>query len=111
MRAALSLFVRKRYEKLPEPDQAMAIFMRAFSMQPSTMCSYREVLRQDPCPYCGNIPAPMNRSLEHVIPRSHGGRNSWDNLVGACFPCNQRRGNIPFLYWMVQQQPKERIYI
>lgn len=54
--------------------------------------SRREVLRRDnhSCQYCGNT---RHLTLDHVIPRSKGGRHSWDNIVTACEPCNIRKGN------------------
>jgi hypothetical protein len=32
-------------------------------------------------------------TLDHVVPRSHGGETRWDNVVTACGPCNRRKGN------------------
>jgi 5-methylcytosine-specific restriction endonuclease McrA len=29
--------------------------------------------------------------MDHVIPRSRGGKNGWENCVVACFACNQRK--------------------
>ena len=31
--------------------------------------------------------------MDHVVPRSRGGRSSWDNVVTSCAPCNLRKGN------------------
>ena len=39
------------------------------------------------CAYCGG-PAT---TIDHVHPRSRGGRDSWLNTVAACGPCNQRK--------------------
>jgi 5-methylcytosine-specific restriction endonuclease McrA len=52
----------------------------------------REVLRRDKhqCQYCGSI---KQLTLDHVIPRSKGGKHSWDNVVIACEPCNSRKGD------------------
>ncbi|TQS44421.1 HNH endonuclease [Cryptosporangium phraense] len=41
------------------------------------------------CGYCGR-PAS---TVDHVLPRSRGGVNSWSNTVAACGPCNQRKGD------------------
>lgn len=36
-------------------------------------------------------------TLDHVIPCSAGGTDGFDNLVLACFRCNQRRGTADFV--------------
>ena len=41
------------------------------------------------CQYCGS---PEELTFDHVIPRSRGGRTSWENIVTACAPCNLRKG-------------------
>ncbi len=43
------------------------------------------------CIYCGAKGVPLE--VEHVIARSNGGSNRISNLVLACVPCNQRKGN------------------
>ncbi len=52
----------------------------------------REVLRRDKhsCQYCGST---KQLTLDHVIPRSKGGKHSWDNVVIACERCNSRKGD------------------
>jgi 5-methylcytosine-specific restriction endonuclease McrA len=45
------------------------------------------------CMYCGQSRAGAELELEHVIPRSRGGKNSWDNLVAACRRCNSRKND------------------
>ena len=32
-------------------------------------------------------------TLDHVMPRSRGGRSSWENLVACCYQCNNRKGD------------------
>lgn len=44
------------------------------------------------CQYCGRIFPTSELSLDHVIPRSQGGGDSWENLVCACIRCNARKG-------------------
>jgi hypothetical protein len=48
------------------------------------------VLRRDKyqCGYCG---APHGVTVDHVVPTSRGGRNTWQNTVACCDPCNQRK--------------------
>ena len=42
------------------------------------------------CVYCGSV---KQLTLDHVIPKSRGGKNEWTNLVTCCFKCNLRKGN------------------
>jgi 5-methylcytosine-specific restriction endonuclease McrA len=41
------------------------------------------------CQYCG---AKDDLTFDHVVPRSHGGRTTWENVTTACAPCNLRKG-------------------
>lgn len=43
------------------------------------------------CRYCGRPAMPI--TLDHVIPLACGGSNEERNLVTACSPCNQKKGN------------------
>lgn len=43
------------------------------------------------CQYCHKKFQPQKLTLEHVLPRCRGGATSWQNIVSACFPCNQRK--------------------
>jgi 5-methylcytosine-specific restriction endonuclease McrA len=45
------------------------------------------------CQYCNTQPGRENLTIDHVIPRSRGGRTEWENVVAACGPCNRRKGN------------------
>ena len=45
------------------------------------------------CCYCGKRFPSDRLNLEHVIPRSRGGRSDWENVVTACIPCNLRKGD------------------
>jgi 5-methylcytosine-specific restriction endonuclease McrA len=45
------------------------------------------------CQYCAEqAPAP-DLTFDHVVPRSRGGRTTWENVVTACATCNLRKGN------------------
>jgi len=53
--------------------------------------SRRGVLRRDDhrCCYCGTSAT----TIDHVLPRSRGGRDTWDNLVACCLRCNNIKSN------------------
>ncbi len=44
------------------------------------------------CQYCGSSPPRSQLNLDHVIPRSLGGRTTWENVVCSCVDCNRRKG-------------------
>jgi 5-methylcytosine-specific restriction endonuclease McrA len=44
------------------------------------------------CQYCGEQPHRSKLNLDHVIPRSLGGRTTWENVVCSCVDCNRRKG-------------------
>lgn len=43
------------------------------------------------CQYCGTT---KDLTLDHVIPRSKGGKSTWTNLVTACKKCNAKKGDL-----------------
>ena len=45
------------------------------------------------CQYCGKRMKSELLTIDHVIPRSRGGKNTWENLVLACIGCNKRKRN------------------
>ena len=54
--------------------------------------SRRNIMKRDrhTCQYCGS---KKGLTLDHVLPRSRGGGDSWENLVTACDHCNVKKGN------------------
>lgn len=45
------------------------------------------------CMYCGNKLPLRKLTYDHVVPRSRGGKTRWENIVMACYPCNERKAN------------------
>jgi 5-methylcytosine-specific restriction endonuclease McrA len=45
------------------------------------------------CQYCGGTFKTHELTFDHVMPKSKGGRTSWENIVAACQCCNRRKGN------------------
>lgn len=76
---------------LPRPTVILlARYVRA-PMARSVPVSRRGVLRRDGhrCAYCGGAAT----TVDHVLPRSRGGRDTWENLVACCVRCNNLKGN------------------
>ncbi len=55
--------------------------------------SRKNILRRDSgrCQYCGKTNPPL--TIDHIIPKSRGGEDTWENLITACMKCNNRKGN------------------
>ena len=47
---------------------------------------------QHVCQYCGERFPRRLLNLDHVVPRSRGGRTNWENIVTSCIECNFAKG-------------------
>lgn len=116
-RRALSLLLRDRVDAVTDelvsiasPERALdlptVLRLRRYINAPrrGVRWSRRGVLRRDGyrCIYCntgvgggynGQLLAKSDFTIDHLIPRSRGGGNSWSNTACACASCNQRKGN------------------
>ncbi|MGE4613934.1 MAG: HNH endonuclease [Planctomycetota bacterium] len=45
------------------------------------------------CQYCGKRPGTRELTIDHILPRSRGGKLNWGNCVLACVSCNKRKAN------------------
>jgi 5-methylcytosine-specific restriction endonuclease McrA len=74
------IIVLKAYDGLPQRTVAF---------------SRRNLYRRDQftCQYCGRRPGSVALTIDHVVPRSMGGRTTWENCVLACVECNKRKAN------------------
>ncbi len=84
-------FIRSSSTALPRPSIVrLTLFVKVPYRR--IMLSRKNVLRRDgfKCQYCG---ARDKLTIDHVHPKSRGGKDSWENLVSACVPCNNRKGN------------------
>ena len=85
-------FFRSVSTKLPQPSIIkLSRYVRVpfNNIEPSR----RNVLRRDEhrCQYCGK--KSLELTIDHILPRSRGGADSWENLITACIRCNNRKGN------------------
>jgi 5-methylcytosine-specific restriction endonuclease McrA len=78
--------------KIPE-----IIKLENYSKLPSQVVKLtrRAIYKRDElkCQYCGEKPKLDELSIDHLIPVSRSGKNTWENLVLACFRCNRRKAN------------------
>jgi 5-methylcytosine-specific restriction endonuclease McrA len=68
--------------------------------------SRRSLLSRDnyTCQYCGSTEHPL--TIDHVIPKSRGGKTEWTNVVAACVSCNRKKGNkLPVEARMIPKHP------
>lgn len=82
----LGCIEKVKVEDLPEPKSSKGLTLRF------------KVLARDGfrCVYCGRSPSEDGVKLEvdHVFPKSKGGTDSMDNLVTACWECNQGKKDM-----------------
>jgi 5-methylcytosine-specific restriction endonuclease McrA len=74
---------------VPVPTVVRLRYMVKTPRRTLATVSRRAVFARDDyrCQYCG----ARADSIDHVVPRSRGGRHDWDNLAAACRPCNTRK--------------------
>lgn len=63
-------------------------FKKVFLTKPTKSAIYRR--DGNKCQYCGQT---KNLTIDHIIPKSKGGDNSWENLCLSCSSCNTKKGN------------------
>jgi 5-methylcytosine-specific restriction endonuclease McrA len=57
--------------------------------------SRNNIFRRDhyTCQYCGAKPGAPELTIDHVTPKSRGGKSSWTNCVLSCIACNRKKAN------------------
>jgi 5-methylcytosine-specific restriction endonuclease McrA len=96
-------FLRTVREKFPVPS---VIALRTYINVPRRHAhwSRRGVLVRDSytCIYCGATPGTAVRgkilsksdfTVDHIVPKSRGGKDQWVNTACACYTCNHRKGD------------------
>lgn len=83
--------VRSASLSLPMPAVIRLAYMVRVPRHRIAAASRRAVFARDDhrCQYCG----AGADSIDHVVPRSRGGGDGWDNLVAACHTCNAHKRN------------------
>jgi 5-methylcytosine-specific restriction endonuclease McrA len=60
---------------------------------PELKLSRRTIFARDnyTCQYCGTTSKDL--TIDHVVPKRHGGQSAWDNLVCCCRKCNMKKSD------------------
>jgi len=89
-------FIRTVRMRVRMPE---VIVLRSYDGLPARSVPFgrRNLYRRDAytCQYCGRRPGAADLTIDHVLPRSRGGKTSWENCVLACVDCNKRKANRP----------------
>jgi len=77
-----------------EYQYPLVIRLRYYARIPfkNIVLSRKNIIKRDgnSCQYCNST---VDLTIDHIIPRSRGGKDTWENLVTACNSCNHRKGN------------------
>jgi 5-methylcytosine-specific restriction endonuclease McrA len=85
--------VRSVNTEVPMPS---VVRLRRYARQERRVkFSRANVYRRDNfmCQYCHAQPGAAELTLDHVVPRAHGGRTEWTNIVACCTRCNARKAD------------------
>lgn len=89
-RAAILLYLDKAHA-INETGSIVRLNNQIKRPAPEVFPSRKAILSRDnfTCVYCGVKASQL--TLDHVIPKSRGGKSSWDNLVCSCVSCNNKK--------------------
>lgn len=74
---------------------AVVRLLSKFKLKFNVRLTRKNILIRDHyrCRYCGKEGTANSLTLDHIIPRSKGGRFTWDNITTSCVDCNSRKGD------------------
>jgi 5-methylcytosine-specific restriction endonuclease McrA len=88
------LCIRTRRFRLRVPE---VVTLTKYDRLPTNAVTFsrRNVFKRDrfTCQYCGTQPGSEELTIDHVVPRAHGGTSTWTNCVLACIECNARKAD------------------
>jgi 5-methylcytosine-specific restriction endonuclease McrA len=78
--------------KLRRPIVVRLLFLVKGMFKKTVPFTYKNVLFRDghTCQYCGS---KEDMTIDHVRPKSKGGKSTFENCVAACKPCNNYKGD------------------
>lgn len=104
--------IRSRYQAFPLPSVIRLVnFVRVPKKR--VELTRHNVFKRDgyQCVYCGTRKGPF--TIDHVVPRTSGGTDSWENLVCACVNCNNKKGSktLDRANMLLLRTPKKPSYL
>lgn len=92
---AAEAYLRAEHAQFPVPLVIRLVTYVRIPRRFALPLSRRAIMARDHyvCQYCGGHFARHDLTIDHVVPRSRGGTKTWENVVTACRPCNQRKGS------------------
>jgi len=98
-------FVRSCSIQLPEPAVIRLRYYVRVPYKTQVQLTKRALMARDHhrCQYCNE----KATTVDHVVPRSRGGKHVWSNVVAACQRCNNFKGNRSLLElgWTLNTKP------
>jgi 5-methylcytosine-specific restriction endonuclease McrA len=86
--------VHSASRSLPVPSVIRLLAYRHIPQQTRALSRKNILLRdRNTCQFCSRMLPASELTLDHVMPRSRGGRSSWENLVACCYKCNNSKGD------------------
>jgi 5-methylcytosine-specific restriction endonuclease McrA len=87
-------FIQAVSQRIRVPE---IITLNSFNRIPATTVAFsrRNIFKRDrmTCQYCGCRPRSEELTIDHVVPRSQGGKSTWENCVLACVKCNHTKAD------------------
>lgn len=74
---------------------AVVMTRRYLNFQRNVAFSPAQIYLRDryTCQYCMKVFPESRLTMDHVLPRKHGGKTTWANIASSCGPCNLRKGS------------------
>lgn len=93
IRAYDDVYIRSARRRFPVPA---VVALKGYRKRAAVAFTrYHLFLRDEfTCQYCGRRLPARKLTFDHVIPRSRGGKSTWENIVACCAEDNLRKGNL-----------------
>jgi 5-methylcytosine-specific restriction endonuclease McrA len=87
-----SVLVLRKYVVMPEKHRSIMLTTRNVCARDRHICAYCQ----------GHAD-----TIDHIVPRARGGRNTWENVTAACRKCNGKKKDrlLEELGWTLDRQP------